>query len=42
MFNPATMAGSQDPMDFFRSWKTPEERYTPRYPREEHEGRKVG
>ena len=34
--------GSQDPMDFFRSWKTPEEHYTPRYPREEHEGRKVG
>lgn len=24
--------GSQDPLDFFRRWKTPEERYTPRYP----------
>lgn len=23
--------GSQDPLDFFRNWKTPEERYTPRY-----------
>jgi hypothetical protein len=34
--------GSQDPLDFFRSWKTPEERYTPRYPREEQEGKKAG
>lgn len=24
--------GSQNPLDFFRDWKTPEERYTPRYP----------
>ncbi len=23
--------GSQDPLDFFRSWKTPKERYQPRY-----------
>jgi hypothetical protein len=23
--------GSQDPLDFFRSWKTPEERYQPKY-----------
>lgn len=23
--------GSQDPLDFFRDWKTPDERYTPRY-----------
>lgn len=23
--------GSQDPLDFFRSWKTPEERYRPKY-----------
>mgnify|MGYP003576354586 CR=1 FL=1 len=23
--------GSQDPLDFFRDWKTPEERYTPQY-----------
>jgi hypothetical protein len=27
--------GSQDPLDFFRAWKTPKERYTPRYPEEE-------
>ena len=27
--------GTQDPLDFFRSWKTPEERYTPRYVSEE-------
>jgi hypothetical protein len=25
--------GSQNPLDFFRSWKTPEERYTPLPPR---------
>ncbi len=24
--------GAQDPLDFFQSWKTPEERYTPAYP----------
>ncbi|TGU95023.1 hypothetical protein EN794_025635 [Mesorhizobium sp. M00.F.Ca.ET.151.01.1.1] len=24
--------GTQDPLDFFRSWKTPDERYRPRYP----------
>jgi len=24
--------GSHDPLDFFRDWKTPDERYTPRYP----------
>ncbi|RWB20379.1 MAG: hypothetical protein EOQ40_15035 [Mesorhizobium sp.] len=24
--------GTQDPLDFFRSWKTPEERYRPKYP----------
>lgn len=24
--------GDQDPLTFFREWKTPEERYTPRYP----------
>jgi hypothetical protein len=30
-----TFLGSQDPLDFFRSWKTPRERYTPRYPDEE-------
>jgi hypothetical protein len=27
-----TFLGSQDPLDFFRSWKTPEERYVPKYP----------
>jgi hypothetical protein len=27
--------GSQDPLDFFRSWKTPGERYAPRYANEE-------
>jgi hypothetical protein len=27
--------GSQEPLDFFRDWKTPGERYTPRYPDEE-------
>lgn len=27
--------GSQDPLDFFRGWKTPDERYTPRYASEE-------
>ncbi|MGQ0589422.1 MAG: hypothetical protein ACT4N8_07815 [Sphingosinicella sp.] len=26
--------GSQDPLDFFRAWKTPGERYTPRYSEE--------
>jgi hypothetical protein len=26
--------GSQDPLDFFRNWKTPNERYTPLYPAE--------
>lgn len=30
--------GSQDPLDFIRSWKTPEERYTPRYSRKEQIG----
>ena len=34
--------GSQDPLDFFRGWKTPEERYTPRYPYEEQEMPKTG
>jgi hypothetical protein len=24
--------GGNDPLDFFRGWKTPEERYTPKYP----------
>jgi hypothetical protein len=24
--------GNQDPLDFFRTWKTPKERYAPRYP----------
>ncbi len=24
--------GEQDPLAFFREWKTPEERYAPRYP----------
>jgi hypothetical protein len=24
--------GTQEPLDFFRSWNTPEERYSPRYP----------
>lgn len=24
--------GSQDPLDFFRTWKTPDERYTPQFP----------
>jgi hypothetical protein len=27
--------GTQHPLDFFKSWKTPEERYTPRYAVEE-------
>lgn len=27
--------GSHDPLDFFRGWKTPDERYTPRYISEE-------
>ena len=27
-----TFLGTQDPLDFFRSWKTPEERYSPRFP----------
>ena len=27
--------GSQDSLDFFRGWKTPEERYTPQYAAEE-------
>ena len=27
--------GSHDPLDFFRAWKTPEERYTSRYAGEE-------
>jgi hypothetical protein len=27
--------GTQDPLDFFRSWKTPAERYSPQYPLEE-------
>lgn len=26
--------GSQDPIEYFRAWKTPEERYTPKYPHE--------
>ena len=34
--------GSQDPLDFFRGWKTPEERYTPLYPYEEQEMPKAG
>jgi hypothetical protein len=34
--------GNQDPLDFFRGRKTPEERYTPRYPSEKQEGRKAG
>ena len=34
--------GSQDPLDFFRGWKAPEERYTPRYPYEEQEMPKAG
>ena len=29
--------GKQDPLDFFRSWKTPEERYTSRYQNNERE-----
>jgi hypothetical protein len=29
--------GDQDPLDFFRGWKAPGERYTPRYPYEEPE-----
>lgn len=27
--------GTQDPLDFIRSWKTPDERYTPQYPVED-------
>lgn len=27
--------GSHDPLEFFRGWKTPDERYTPRYASEE-------
>ncbi|RVC47456.1 MAG: hypothetical protein E5V60_01150 [Mesorhizobium sp.] len=27
-----TFLGTQDPLDFFRSWKTPQERYRPKYP----------
>lgn len=26
-----TFLGTQDPLDFFRSWQTPEERYSPRF-----------
>jgi len=26
------LLGSTDPLDFFRNWKTPNERYTPKYP----------
>jgi hypothetical protein len=29
--------GNQDPLDFFRSWKTPEERYAPRYSNKEQQ-----
>lgn len=29
--------GSQDPLDFFRSWRTPEERYISRYQNNEQE-----
>lgn len=34
--------GAQDPLNFFRGWKMPEERYTPRYPHEEQEMPKAG
>ena len=27
--------GSQDPLEFLRGWKTPDERYTPRYASDE-------
>ena len=27
--------GTQDPLDFFRSWKTPQERYRPQYAEDE-------
>jgi len=30
--------GTQEPLDFFRGWKTPEEHYTPRFSHEEKEG----
>lgn len=30
--------GSQDPLHFFRGWKTPDERYTPRYADEKSNG----
>lgn len=30
--------GTQEPLDFFRGWKLPEERYTPRFPNEKQEG----
>ena len=29
--------GSQDPLDFFRSWRIPEERYAPKYPKYKEE-----
>lgn len=32
--------GTQDPLDFFRGWKTPEERYTSRYAGEEQAAEK--
>ena len=34
--------GNQDPLDLLRGWKTPEERYTPRYPHDTHDGRETG
>jgi hypothetical protein len=39
--------GEQDPLAFFREWKTPEERYAPQYPlrretRRAHRGRNSG
>lgn len=30
--------GTQEPLDFFRGWKLPEERYTPRFPNEKQKG----
>ena len=33
---------AQEPLDIFRSWKTPKERYAPRYPNEEQEKLETG
>lgn len=30
-----TFLGTEDPLDFFRGWRIPEERYSPRFPQAE-------